>query len=125
MSVHGFIDAPRPAAGIAFAIGFTLRVIALYRAREEPLAREPQGVYQHSDGRPMLGRKLKGKSERELRDLGLVVDSPGAAPEIEPRDRAADPPKSLDQQALGVIPGAELDQRVCGFPVGEERRGMA
>jgi hypothetical protein len=36
----------------------------------------------------MLGRKLKGKSRRELRDLGLVVDdeaelapvSPGAAP---------------------------------------------
>jgi hypothetical protein len=28
---------------------------------------------QHSDGRPMLGRKLAGKSQRELHDLGLVV----------------------------------------------------
>jgi len=62
------------AAGIAFAVGFTLRVIALYLAWEEPLAREPQGVYQHSDGRPMLGRKLKGKSQREMRDLGLTVE---------------------------------------------------
>ena len=26
------------------------------------------------DGRPMLGRKLKGKSKRELRDLGLLVE---------------------------------------------------
>jgi len=62
------------AAGIAFVFGYTFRVIALYRAWEEPLAREPKGVYQHDDGRPMLGRKIKGKSERELRSLGLVVD---------------------------------------------------
>lgn len=63
------------AAGIAFAIGFTLRMIALYRAWEEPLANEPKGVYQHSDGRPLLGRKIAGKSQRELRDLGLSVDA--------------------------------------------------
>ena len=25
----------------------------------------------------MLGRKLKGKSEREMRDLGLVVETDG------------------------------------------------
>jgi len=63
------------AAGISFAVGFTVRVIALYRAWEEPLAKEPAGVYQHSDGRPMLGRKLAGKSDREMRDLGLVVEN--------------------------------------------------
>jgi uncharacterized membrane protein YeiH len=62
--------------GIAAVIGFTLRLIALYRGWEEPLAKEPRGVYQHSDGRPLLGRKLKGKSVREMRDLGLVVDQP-------------------------------------------------
>jgi hypothetical protein len=50
-------------------------MIALYRAWEEPLAKEPAGVYQHSDGRPLLGRKLAGKSEREMRDLGLVVEN--------------------------------------------------
>jgi len=61
-------------AGISLAIGYTLRMIALYRAWEEPLAKEPDGVYLHNDGRPMLGRKLKGKSQRELRDLGLVVE---------------------------------------------------
>ncbi len=62
---------------LAFAIGFSLRLLALYRAWEEPLAKEPQGVYIHSDGRPMLGRKLAGKSQRELRDLGLVPDGSG------------------------------------------------
>ena len=62
------------AAGIAFAFGYTFRVIALYRAWEEPLAREPKGVYLHDDGRPMLGRKIKGKSQGELRSLGLVVE---------------------------------------------------
>ncbi len=51
--------------GIAFVFGYTFRVLALYRAWEEPLAREPKGVYQHDDGRPMLGRKIKGKSVRE------------------------------------------------------------
>jgi uncharacterized membrane protein YeiH len=64
-------------AGISFAIGFSLRVIALYRGWEEPLAKEPAGVYQHSDGRPLLGRKLKGKSVREMKDLGLTVSEPG------------------------------------------------
>lgn len=63
-----------PAAVIAFAIGFTLRVMALYRGWEEPLASEPKGVYKHRDGRPLLGRKLAGKSQRELQDLGLTLD---------------------------------------------------
>lgn len=62
-------------AGIALVIGFTFRIIALYRGWEEPLAKEPQGAYQHTDGRPLLGRKLAGKSQRELRDLGLVPES--------------------------------------------------
>ena len=66
------------ATGIAFLVGFAARVTALWYAWEEPLAREPTGVYQHSDGRPLLGRKLQGKSRRELRDLGLLVDDDGA-----------------------------------------------
>jgi uncharacterized membrane protein YeiH len=61
------------AAGVAFLVGYSVRVAALWYAWEEPLASEPEGVYQHSDGRPLLGRKLKGKSQRELRDLGLLV----------------------------------------------------
>jgi uncharacterized membrane protein YeiH len=63
-------------AAIAFAVGYTVRVLALYYAWEEPLAKEPKGVYQHDDGRPMLGRKLKGKSRREMAYLGLTVDTP-------------------------------------------------
>jgi uncharacterized membrane protein YeiH len=66
---------PWLAAGISFAVGFTVRLIALFKAWEEPLATEPKGVYEHSDGRPMLGRKLRGKSQRELKDLGLLVEA--------------------------------------------------
>ncbi len=62
------------ALGVAFLVGYTVRVAALWYAWEEPLAKEPTGVYQHSDGRPLLGRKLHNKSQRELRDLGLLVD---------------------------------------------------
>jgi hypothetical protein len=62
-------------AGISFAIGF-----ALYRGWEEPLAKEPAGVYQHSDGRPLLGRKLKGKSVQEMKDLGLLAEDADAPP---------------------------------------------
>jgi hypothetical protein len=65
---------------IAFAIGFTLRMAALYRGWEEPLAKEPAGVYKHDDGRPLLGRKIAGKSERELTDLGLTVANGGGQP---------------------------------------------
>jgi hypothetical protein len=32
-------------------------------------------TYLHSDGRPLLGRKLAGKSQRELEDLGLLSES--------------------------------------------------
>ena len=60
--------------GIAFLIGFTFRVLALYRGWEEPLAREPKGLKMHADKRPLLGRKLAGKSQEELRMLGLTVD---------------------------------------------------
>jgi len=65
-------------AGVAFVIGFTVRLLALYRGWEEPLAKEPQGVYKHDDGRPLLGRKLAGKSAREMHDLGLVVEPDGS-----------------------------------------------
>jgi uncharacterized membrane protein YeiH len=60
---------------LTFAIGFTLRMLALYRGWEEPLAKEPAGVIKHTDGRPLLGRKLAAKSQRELRDLGLLVEN--------------------------------------------------
>jgi uncharacterized membrane protein YeiH len=65
-------------AAIAFAVGYTVRIVALYRSWEEPLAPEPAGVYLHDDGRPHLGRKLQGKSQRELRSLGLLVDDDDA-----------------------------------------------
>jgi uncharacterized membrane protein YeiH len=60
--------------GIALVVGYTVRVTALYRGWEEPLAKEPAGVYRHDDGRPLLGRKLKGKSAREMASIGLAMD---------------------------------------------------
>jgi hypothetical protein len=60
---------------IAFALGFGFRILALYRGWEEPLAREPKGIKVHPDKRPLLGRKLAGKSQEELRMLGLTVDA--------------------------------------------------
>jgi hypothetical protein len=66
-------------AGIAFVVGYSLRVTSLYRGWEEPLAREPKGVYNHDDGRPLLGRKLQGRSQRELRGLGLLVEPEAGA----------------------------------------------
>ncbi|MGW2841370.1 trimeric intracellular cation channel family protein [Streptomyces sp. NPDC001493] len=67
---------PRTASALlAFLVGFAVRLTALYRGWEEPLAAEPSGVYRHDDGRPLLGRKISGKSTRELRLLGLTVES--------------------------------------------------
>jgi uncharacterized membrane protein YeiH len=62
-------------AGGAFVAGYTFRVLAMYRGWEEPLAQGPAGVYEHED-RPILGNKIKGRSESELRALGLWVDNP-------------------------------------------------
>ena len=66
---------------IAFLVGFVFRCAALYYAWEEPLAKEPVGVVVHSDRHPHLGRKLSHKSHEQLRDLGLVVEQPNAAPD--------------------------------------------
>ena len=65
--------------GAAFLLGFTFRVVALYRGWEEPLARGPKGLKVHADRRPLLGRKLSGRSQEELRMLGLAVDEEPAA----------------------------------------------
>jgi uncharacterized membrane protein YeiH len=75
------------AAGITFVVAYAFRVTALFFAWEEPLAKEPTGVYIHDDGRPMLGRKLKGKSRRELRDLGLLVEPETEESTVESPDR--------------------------------------
>ena len=56
--------------------GFTVRVIALYRAWEEPLAPSRQASTSTATD-DHLGRKISHKSQRELRDLGLVVDDKG------------------------------------------------
>jgi uncharacterized membrane protein YeiH len=82
---------PWLATGSAVVVGYTFRVTALYRGWEEPLAQEPKGVYKHDDGRPLLGRKLQDKSQRELRDLGLLVE-----PEARVSDRTGVQPAPSD-----------------------------
>ncbi|WP_406359737.1 TRIC cation channel family protein [Streptomyces sp. NBC_00715] len=80
---------PRAAsAPLAFLVGFAVRLTALYRGWEEPLAAEPAGVYRHDDGRPLLGRKIARKSAREMRLLGLTVE-----PDPDAEARAAGPPR--------------------------------
>ncbi|SIN75153.1 trimeric intracellular cation channel family protein [Agromyces cerinus] len=72
---------------IAFAFGFVFRVVALYVGWEEPLATEPAGLHVHADRRPLLGRKLAGKSQEELRYLGLAVDgNPPSAASTQTKD---------------------------------------
>jgi uncharacterized membrane protein YeiH len=67
------------AMAIAFAVGFPFRLIALFRGWEEPMPKEPRGIVMHRDT-VLLGRKLTGKSQRELADLGLVVEDDAAPP---------------------------------------------
>lgn len=61
------------AAGIAFAVGFSFRLLALFYGWEEPLPNEPKGVVVHKDS-VLFGRKLSGKSQRELAELGLATN---------------------------------------------------
>ena len=75
------------AAGIAFAVGFTFRLLALFYGWEEPLPAEPKGIVVHKDN-VLLGRKLSGKSQRELADLGLLVQNGQSAPETAPASPA-------------------------------------
>lgn len=58
---------------LAFLIGFAFRLFAMFLGWEEPMPKEPKGVVVHKD-HPAFGRKLSGKSKRELRDLGLITD---------------------------------------------------
>ena len=61
-------------ASVAFVVAYTVRVLAMWRGWEEPMPKQPPGVHPHADERPLLGPKLTGKSEQELRDLGLLPD---------------------------------------------------
>ena len=62
-------------AGLPIVGALLIAVIAPTAGRwEEPLAKESKGVHRHSDGRPLLGRKIAHKSEREMADLGLAID---------------------------------------------------
>jgi uncharacterized membrane protein YeiH len=68
---------------VAFAVGFFFRLLALFYGWEEPMPKEPKGVVVHKP-HVLLGRKLDGKSHKELHDLGLTVDhgdATGKAPE--------------------------------------------
>ena len=78
------------AAGIAFAVGFPFRLVAMYRGWEEPLPKEPKGVVVHKD-HVLFGRKLAGRSQRELRDLGLVVED-GPVEQASPAPATGGPP---------------------------------
>ena len=77
------------AAGVSFAVGFSFRLLALYCGWEEPMPREPKGVVVHKD-HVLFGRKLSGKSQRELADLGLTVEN-GQPPAAAPRQTASMP----------------------------------
>jgi hypothetical protein len=57
-----------------FFTSFSLPWYAIIGAHNEPLAPELASVQIHPDRRPLLGRTLAGKSEEELRMLGLTVD---------------------------------------------------
>lgn len=61
-------------AVVAFAVAYTVRVLAMLRGWEEPMPKQTPGVRSDDDGRPLLGPKLRGKSEQELRDLGLLAE---------------------------------------------------
>jgi uncharacterized membrane protein YeiH len=67
------------AAGIAFVVGFSFRLVAMFYEWEEPMPKEPKGVVVHKDS-VLFGRKLSGRSKRELADLGLTVDNEAEAP---------------------------------------------
>ena len=67
------------AAGIALVVGFSFRLLAMFYGWEEPMPKEPQGVVVHKDN-VLFGRKLSGKSQREMADLGLVVEDGAEAP---------------------------------------------
>ena len=87
-----------------------------------------QGRLQALDGRPMLGRKLAGKSQRELHDLGLTVDNgavvEGARGRPEHRDDqyAHNHPRGLRGSASGVsAPRGPIGTRQPCSPRGTNR----
>jgi uncharacterized membrane protein YeiH len=69
-----------PSVIAALLVGFLVRLLALHRGWEEPLAAGPTGVSIHAAGQPLLGRPLHDKSAAELSDVGLVVENGTGAP---------------------------------------------
>jgi hypothetical protein len=68
---------------LRFAVGFTFRGVALYRRWDAPLRRSQRVWSMHGERRVLLAHKIKGKSERQPSDLGLLVedDAQSVAPQ--------------------------------------------
>jgi uncharacterized membrane protein YeiH len=49
------------AAGMAFIVGFSFRLVALFLGWEEPLAKEPKGVLVHQPTQPAPGTQAPGQ----------------------------------------------------------------
>ena len=62
------------APGSPSSIGYTVRVLALYRGWEEPLAKEPTGVYLHDDGRPCSAASSRASPSARWSPLGLTTE---------------------------------------------------
>ena len=48
----------------------------LYRGLGGAAGQRARGVYKHDDGRPCSAANSAAGPQRELKDLGLIVDSP-------------------------------------------------
>jgi len=76
-----FPNGPVSAAPYASAAQIPLEPEPIYARKKVAKHEVIAGVYQHSDRRPLMSRKIAGKSQRELRHLGPIVENPapGAA----------------------------------------------
>jgi hypothetical protein len=67
--------------GVAFLVAYTVRVLAMYRGWEEPMPKEPPGVYAHEHERPLLGPKLRASPSRSF-------ETSGSSPRSQEEDEA-------------------------------------
>lgn len=91
MLLHGFGIQGWTAALIAFVPAYLFRVLALYYWWDEPLANEPQQVYQPDSPHPLWREDLRKPTKQEREELDLEGEAPKPIPP--PPHRAERPPK--------------------------------
>ena len=110
-------------AGIALVIGYTVRVLALYYAWEEPLAKNPQASTSTTTGAPCSGASSKASQNAKWHPWAWPSPRTPHPPITRPSGSTDVLRQAADHLVQAGAASADVGRRVCAVP-SQARRGV-